>query len=181
MLKFFQLSLVWPAILPLEGHWLLSLSMLCHSALLELVSDLFVLGCEVVLCLGFFSGLFCCCCWFGWVFLIYFLRRKADRFPASVLNVTLFGKQCWLPSLSNCAKLKRQLKKRLILEIFPEPNFLMKNSLEKRFIAQSLLRARTLFMPQLLAFIALFTSKINLTVFVFLAERFWVHVFKNPS
>lgn len=28
------------------------------------------------------------------VFLFFFLRMKAERFPANVLNVTLFGKRC---------------------------------------------------------------------------------------
>lgn len=36
-------------------------------------------------------------------------------------------------------------------------------------------------MPQLLAHIAFFISKINLTVFVSLAERVSIHKFKNPS
>lgn len=36
-------------------------------------------------------------------------------------------------------------------------------------------------MPELLACVAFFTSKMNFSVFVFLAERFLVYVFKNHS
>lgn len=118
--------------------------------------------------------------WLGF-FCFFFLRSKAERFPASVVNVSLFGKQCWLTSLSNCAKLKRQLKKKIDFGDFPWTQFFNEKFSGKEAYCLKPTQSKNPFACYNLPCIAFFTSEINLTVFIFLAERFLVHVFKNPS
>lgn len=84
--------------------------------------------------------------------------------------------------LIQLCKIEKTVEKKIDFGDFPWTQFFNEKFSGKEVYCSKPTQSKNPFgMPQLLACIAFFTSKINLTVFVSLAERFSIHVFKNPS
>lgn len=107
---------------------------------------------------------------------------KAERFPANVLNVTLFGKQCdWhpYPTVQNW---KDSCEKELDLGGFPWTQiFNAKFSGKKVYCSKAYSEQEPFCMLQLLAHLAFFTSTLNPTAFLSWAERFPVRCIWGPK
>lgn len=107
---------------------------------------------------------------------------KAERFPANVLNVTLFGKQCdWhpYPTVQNW---KDSCEKELDLGGFPWTQiFNAKFSGKKVYCSKAYSEQEPFCMLQLLARLAFFTSTLNPTAFLSWAERFPVRCIWGPK